>query len=220
MRARARTPGDTIAFEGPATIAAIILETIPGTAGIMRAAARLPARGPRALRPARHRLHPRRGHGRLRPHRHVVRRRPLRRRPRPDDLRQGRQLRLCAARRRGDHRGRSPRPSPQRPYPGGLTYSGHPLACAAAVATINAMEEEAVVEHAARHRRERHRPGPRELAERHRVRRRGPRAGRLLGARLVTDQETREPLAPYGGAAPAMNELAAACKRRRAAARS
>ena len=26
---------DTIAFEGPATIAAIILETIPGTAGIM-----------------------------------------------------------------------------------------------------------------------------------------------------------------------------------------
>ncbi|RAD03868.1 aspartate aminotransferase family protein, partial [Burkholderia multivorans] len=33
-------------------------------------------------------------------------------------------------------------------YPGGLTYSGHPLACAAAVATIDAMENEGMVEHA------------------------------------------------------------------------
>ncbi|GAA3299850.1 aspartate aminotransferase family protein [Streptomyces cinereospinus] len=38
----------------------------------------------------------------------------------------------------------------KRPYPGGLTYSGHPLACAAAVATIGVMAEEGVVEHAAR----------------------------------------------------------------------
>ena len=30
-----------------------------------------------------------------------------------------------------------------RAYPGRLTYSGHPLACAAAVATINVMEDEA-----------------------------------------------------------------------------
>lgn len=36
------------------------------------------------------------------------------------------------------------------PYPGGLTYSGHPLATAAAVATITAMEEEQTVENAAR----------------------------------------------------------------------
>src|SRR5581483_6225229 len=34
----------------------------------------------------------------------------------------------------------------ERPYPGGLTYSGHPLACAAAVATINAMREEQILE--------------------------------------------------------------------------
>ena len=37
-----------------------------------------------------------------------------------------------------------------RAYPGGLTYSGHPLAAAAAVATINAMEDEGMVANAAR----------------------------------------------------------------------
>lgn len=36
-----------------------------------------------------------------------------------------------------------------RLFPGGLTYSGHPLAMAAIVATIQAMEEEGVVENAA-----------------------------------------------------------------------
>lgn len=36
------------------------------------------------------------------------------------------------------------------PYPGGLTYSGHPLAAAAAVATITAMEDEDAVGNAAR----------------------------------------------------------------------
>ncbi|WP_201613340.1 aspartate aminotransferase family protein [Gulosibacter hominis] len=35
-------------------------------------------------------------------------------------------------------------------FPGGLTYSGHPLACAAAVATIEAMREEGVVDNARR----------------------------------------------------------------------
>ncbi|AXB41402.1 aspartate aminotransferase family protein [Amycolatopsis albispora] len=38
----------------------------------------------------------------------------------------------------------------ERPYPGGLTYSGHPLACAAAVASITAMEDEGVVGNARR----------------------------------------------------------------------
>ena len=37
----------------------------------------------------------------------------------------------------------------QRVYPGGLTYSGHPLACASIVATIKAMKEEGIVEHSA-----------------------------------------------------------------------
>lgn len=38
----------------------------------------------------------------------------------------------------------------KRPYPAGLTYSGHPLACAAAVGAINAMREEDTVAAAAR----------------------------------------------------------------------
>ena len=29
---------------------------------------------------------------------------------------------------------------------------------------------------------------------------------------LVTDRDTKEPLAPYGGSSPAMNELIAACR--------
>ena len=37
----------------------------------------------------------------------------------------------------------------ERAYQGGLTYSGHPLACAAAVGAIRAMEEDEIVEHAA-----------------------------------------------------------------------
>ncbi|MCL2899209.1 aspartate aminotransferase family protein [Brenneria tiliae] len=37
-----------------------------------------------------------------------------------------------------------------RLFPGGLTYSGHPLAMAAIVATLDAMEEENIVENAAR----------------------------------------------------------------------
>ena len=37
-----------------------------------------------------------------------------------------------------------------RVYPGGLTYSGHPLAAASIVATIDAMRDEGIVENAAR----------------------------------------------------------------------
>lgn len=36
----------------------------------------------------------------------------------------------------------------ERVFPGGLTYSGHPLACASVVANIDAMEDDGVVEHA------------------------------------------------------------------------
>jgi taurine--2-oxoglutarate transaminase len=35
-----------------------------------------------------------------------------------------------------------------RQFPGGLTYSGHPLACASAVASINIFEEEGIIDHA------------------------------------------------------------------------
>src|SRR4051795_4156664 len=36
----------------------------------------------------------------------------------------------------------------ERSYPGGLTYSGHVLGCAAAVASITAMKEEGIIDHA------------------------------------------------------------------------
>jgi taurine--2-oxoglutarate transaminase len=99
-----------------------------------------------------------------------------------------------------------------RAYPGGLTYSGHPLACAAAVATINAMEDEGMVANAARIGSEVLGPGLQELAARH------PSVGEVRGLgvfqaiELVANQQTREPLAPYGGSSPAMNAVLAACK--------
>ena len=34
-------------------------------------------------------------------------------------------------------------------FPGGLTYAGHPLACASAIASIEAFQEEGIVENAA-----------------------------------------------------------------------
>ncbi|GAA3092897.1 hypothetical protein GCM10020254_42410 [Streptomyces goshikiensis] len=68
---------DTIVFEGPQSIAAIILETVGGAPGVLVPPGRLSGGGPRALRPLRDRLRPGRGHGRLRAHRHLVRRRQL-----------------------------------------------------------------------------------------------------------------------------------------------
>lgn len=99
-----------------------------------------------------------------------------------------------------------------RAYPGGLTYSGHPLACATAVATITAMEDEAMVPNAARIGEQVLGPGLRELAARH------PSVGEVRGlgvfwaVELVADPVTREPLAPYGGSSPAMNAVLAECK--------
>ena len=82
-----------------------------------RAARRLPRRRARPVRPLRHRDDLRRGHGRLRPLRRVVRRRPLGRHARPHLLRQGRQLRLRAPRRRDHQPAASPTPSPSAPTP-------------------------------------------------------------------------------------------------------
>ncbi|HUZ40123.1 MAG TPA: aminotransferase class III-fold pyridoxal phosphate-dependent enzyme, partial [Acidimicrobiales bacterium] len=57
----------------------------------------------------------------------------------------------------------------ERVYPGGLTYSGHPLACAAACATIEAMEVEGIVENAQRIGDEVLRPGLEALASKHSI---------------------------------------------------
>ena len=87
---------ETIRFEGPTSIAAIVLETIPGTAGIMVPPEGIPRRRARDLRSLRHRLHRRRGDVWLRSHRIVVRVPTARREARPGGLRQGRQLGLRA----------------------------------------------------------------------------------------------------------------------------
>ncbi|MFJ6408217.1 aspartate aminotransferase family protein [Streptomyces hydrogenans] len=199
---------DTIAFEGPGTIAAIILETVPGTAGIMTP----PPGYLTGVREICDRYgivfvldEVMAGFGRTgkwfaAEHFDVV----------PD-------LMTFA---KGVNSGYVPLGGvaisekiaatfETRPYPGGLTYSGHPLACAAAVATIQVMEDEQVVENAARIGETVLGPGLRELAERH------PSVGEVRGMGvfwaldLVKNKETREPLVPYNAAGEANAPMAA-----------
>ena len=102
----------------------------------------------------------------------------------------------------------------ERVFPGGLTYSGHPLACASAVATIDAMREERMVENADFIGREVLGPGLRELANKHNLIGEVRGLGVFWALDLVKDRNTREPLAPYGGTSPAMAQLQAECKAR------
>jgi taurine---2-oxoglutarate transaminase len=99
-------------------------------------------------------------------------------------------------------------------FPGGLTYSGHPLACASIVASIDAMKEEGVVENAARIGETVLGPGLRDLAERHPVIGEVRGLGVFWALDLVSNRKTRAMLAPYGGSSPAMNELVGECKKR------
>ena len=100
-------------------------------------------------------------------------------------------------------------------YPGGLTYSGHPLACASVVASINIFKEEGVIEHA------------RTLGtdvigpELDKIKAKHPSVGDVRGLgvfwaiELVKNRETREPLVPFNAAGPdakPMADLGAACK--------
>jgi taurine--2-oxoglutarate transaminase len=102
-----------------------------------------------------------------------------------------------------------------RVFPGGLTYSGHPLACASAVASMRIFEEEGILENVRKVSDTVIAPRLAEIAEKH------PSVGEVRGLgyfwalELVKDPGTREPLVPYNAAGPAaapMNELAAACK--------
>lgn len=101
-----------------------------------------------------------------------------------------------------------------RVFPGGLTYSGHPLACAAAVATIEVMKEEKIVEQAANIGEKVIGPGLRELAKKHKVIGEVRGQGVFWALDLVTDRTSRAPLAPYGGTSPAMTVLVTECKKR------
>jgi taurine--2-oxoglutarate transaminase len=100
----------------------------------------------------------------------------------------------------------------ERVYPGGLTYSGHPLACASAVATIEAMEAEGIVENARRIGDEVLRPGLEAMAAQHRIIGDVRGLGVFFALELVTDRATKEPLAPYGSTSVAMNDIVAASR--------
>ena len=102
----------------------------------------------------------------------------------------------------------------ERVYPGGLTYSGHPLACASAVATITAMQDEGIVENARRIGDEVLGPGLAELAQRHPVIGEARGLGVFWALDLVKNRETKEELAPYGGTSEAMGVLLGALKKR------
>ncbi|WP_343559326.1 aminotransferase class III-fold pyridoxal phosphate-dependent enzyme [Kiloniella sp. b19] len=83
------------------------------------------------------------------------------------------------------------------PLPGGLTYAGHPLACASGVAAIRAMQEEDTLTHATA-------MGEKMRSELHRLAERHPSIGDIRGLglfngiELVRNRETREPLVPFG----------------------
>lgn len=104
-----------------------------------------------------------------------------------------------------------------RPFPGGLTYSGHPLACAAAVAAIDIMERDGIVERSKRLGAEIFAPRLAAMAEEH------PSVGEVRGLgcfwaiELVKDQATREMFVPFNAAgadAAPMAAVIGACKER------
>ncbi|KAA3632055.1 MAG: aminotransferase class III-fold pyridoxal phosphate-dependent enzyme [Proteobacteria bacterium] len=86
------------------------------------------------------------------------------------------------------------------PLPGGLTYAGHPLACASGVAAIRAMQDENTLEHATRM-GDLMRKELVSLANRH------PSIGDIRGLglfngiELVKNRESREPIVPYAAKA-------------------
>lgn len=101
-----------------------------------------------------------------------------------------------------------------RVFPGGLTYSGHPLAAASIVATIDAMREEKIVENSKHIGETILGPGLASLQERHQIIGDVRGMGTFWAVDLVTDRETKEMIAPYGGTSPAMGELVTECRKR------
>lgn len=102
------------------------------------------------------------------------------------------------------------------PFPGGLTYSGHPLACAAGLATFEVFERDGILERVRDLGSRVVEPRLREIARRH------PSVGEVRGLglfwaiELVRDRTTREPLVPFNAsgvdAAP-VAAVAAACRK-------
>ncbi len=83
-----------------------------------------------------------------------------------------------------------------RRFPGGLTYAGHPLGCASAVASIHAMVEENIVERAAAS-GDYLRGKLDALAERHPSLGEIRGKGLFYGIELVKNRDSREPFVPF-----------------------
>lgn len=96
-----------------------------------------------------------------------------------------------------------------RVFPGGLTYSGHPLAAASIVGALDAMQAEGIVDHARQVGAEVIGPGLADLADRHRVVGEVRGLGVFWAMELVADPATREPLP-----AALMGKAKAACVER------
>ncbi|QTX05891.1 aspartate aminotransferase family protein [Agromyces archimandritae] len=82
----------------------------------------------------------------------------------------------------------------ERVFPGGLTYSGHPLAMASIVAALDAMESEGIVDNARRIGAEAIAPGLAALADRHAVIGEVRGEGVFWAIEFVVDRATREPV--------------------------
>jgi len=81
-----------------------------------------------------------------------------------------------------------------RVFPGGLTYSGHPLAAASIVATIETMESEGIIDNARSIGAKVLGPGLRDLQAKHDVIGDVRGSGVFWAVEFVTNRETREPV--------------------------
>jgi taurine--2-oxoglutarate transaminase len=79
-------------------------------------------------------------------------------------------------------------------FPGGLTYSGHPLATASIVGSIDAMESEGVIENARMIGADHLGPGLQELAAKHQLIGEVRGLGVFWALDLVDDRESRQPV--------------------------
>ena len=99
----------------------------------------------------------------------------------------------------------------EKVYYGGLTYSAHPVSCAAAIAAVNVLRDDDLVGNAAR-------LGPVMASLHADLMARHPSVGavRNIGlfgiVELIRNRETREPMAPFNGSSPEMAALDARLK--------
>jgi len=95
----------------------------------------------------------------------------------------------------------------ERAYPGGLTYSGHALACASAVASIEIYEDEGILDHVRTLARDVFEPELRALAAKHRSVGEVRGLGAFWAIELVRDPDTREMFVPYNASGAAAKPM-------------